>query len=147
MSRFVLDTHLYIEAIRSKDDAKQLKAFVSEALPFIHLHAVVVQELLAGASSDVAVQEIEDSLVRPFEKRDRLIVPSWRSWRRAGEVIAELVRTKRLSPGGYGRSFQNDALIAATLREEGVILITRNAGDYRILREVEPFRFVEPWPA
>lgn len=51
MSRFVLDTNLYIDAARSKQPTEELKSFVSAFLPSIYFHAVVAQELLVGATS------------------------------------------------------------------------------------------------
>lgn len=144
--RFVLDTNIYIEAARSEERAEALKSFGSAFLPFIYLHAVVVQELLAGAISAKALSEIERSLITPFEKRGRLIIPTWRAWKRSGQMVAELIARKALSPGGHTRSFLNDALIAASLREEGNTLITRNLEDFTLLAKVEIFRFVEPWP-
>ncbi len=144
--RFVLDTNIYIGAARNKKKAEELKNFVSAQLPFLYLHAVVVQELLAGATSLKSASEIEKSLVRPFEKRGRLIIPSWRAWKRSGQMVAELIARKALSPSGYTHSFLNDALLAASLREEGTILITRNLEDFKLLAKVATFRFLEPWP-
>lgn len=146
MKRYVLDTNLYIEAARDRTKAEELKAFSSAFLPFLFLHAVVAQELLAGAISAEARGEIERSLISPFERRDRLVVPTWRAWIRSGDIIAELVRLKVLSPGGFSRSFINDALLAASLRESGHVLITRNVGDFKRLARVERFQFIEPWP-
>jgi predicted nucleic acid-binding protein len=40
----------------------------------------------------------------------------------------------------------NDALIAASLREDGSTLITHNTEDFKLLAKVERFRFLEPWP-
>lgn len=144
--RFVLDTNIYIAAARRVERAEELKNFVSAFLPFLYIHAVVVQELLAGAVSEKALKQVERSLVTPFEKRGRLITPSWRTWKRSGQMIAELIARKRMSPGGQTRSFLNDALLAASLREEGIILITRNIEDFELLRNVETFQFMAPWP-
>jgi predicted nucleic acid-binding protein len=144
--RFVLDTNIYIEASRNQQKAEELKNFTSAYLPRIYLHAVVVQELLAGATSLKSAGEVEKSLVTPFEKRGRLISPSWKAWKRSGQMIAELIARKALSPGGFTRSFLNDALLAASLRKEGLTLITHNVGDFELLAKVETFRFVEPWP-
>ena len=52
-----------------------------------------------------------------------------------------------MSPGAFARSFLNDCLIAASARDEGFTLVTRNLRDFDLVSEVEPgFRFVEPWP-
>jgi predicted nucleic acid-binding protein len=57
------------------------------------------------------------------------------------------VEKGRVSPGAFARSFLNDCLIAASARDEGFTLVTRNLRDFDLVSEVEPgFRFVEPWP-
>ena len=56
------------------------------------------------------------------------------------------MRTGLASPGGFGRSFFNDCVIAASAREHGFVLVTRNAADSERIAEVEPFPFTEPYP-
>lgn len=146
MRRYVLDTNLFIEAARDRQKAEELSAFSSAFLPQLHLHAVVVQDLLAGATSPEWRREIERGVVAPYERRGRVVTPSYRAWKRSGEIIAELVEERKLSPGGIRRSFANDALLAASCREEGFVLITGNARDFELIAGVEPVRFVEPWP-
>ena len=146
MTRYTLDSNLYIEAARDAAQAEELEVFSSAFLPFLYLHAVVVQELLAGATSPEWQREIQRGIVRPFERRDRLLVPSYRSWRRSGEIVFELVQNNELTAGGVGRSFMNDALLAASCRDTGVVLITRNLADFRRIARVEPVRFQKPWP-
>lgn len=147
MTKYVLDTHLYIAASRSDAAADELNAFQLRALPHIHLHSVVAQELLAGAVRPEAERRLLEGLVRPFESVGRVITPTHRSWKRAGSIVAELVRRRRLSAGGIPASFVNDCLLAATAREHGFVLVTRNARDFDRIRGVEPFDFVAPWPA
>jgi predicted nucleic acid-binding protein len=146
VTRYTLDSNLYIEAARDAAQAEELEVFSSVFLPFLYLHAIVVQELLAGATSSKWQREIQRGIVRPFERRNRLIVPAYRSWRRSGEIVFELVQKKELTTGGVGRSFMNDALLAASCREAGVVLITRNLADFQRIALVEPVRFQEPWP-
>ena len=147
MKRYILDTNLYIEAARNRDRAEELARFVSNHLPFLHLHAVVAQELLAGAVDAGRVRLVERGLIRPFEQRARLVTPSFGTWKRAGSIMARLVQTKQISPGGFGRSFVNDCLLAASCREGGLTLITRNTRDFELIRGVEVFEVVAPWPA
>lgn len=87
-----------------------------------------------------------DGYVAPFETRRRIVTPSCASWRQSGDVVAALVQRRRLSPGGFGRSFLNDVLLAVSCREAGVVLVTTNVGDFSRIRTVAPFRFVAPWP-
>lgn len=108
---------------------------------------MVVQEILAGAVSETARRNAYRDLVEPFERRGRLLTPSYTAWRRSGEIIATLVDRGELSVGGIPRSFANDTLIAASCREEGVTLITENVRDFERIRIVERIVFARPWPA
>ncbi len=146
MRPLVLDTNLYVDAARDREKAAELERFSSAALPLLHLHAVVAQELLAGAWAEEGRQRIHEWLIAPFERRDRVLVPARRAWMRSGELISELVERGRLSPGGFSRSFTNDALIAASLRDSGAVLVTRNERDFSLLSEVEEFAYEGPWP-
>ena len=146
MKRYVLDTNLFVHASHDRSKADELSAFSSAFLPHIHLHAVVVEELLAGATSARWRREIERGLVAPFERRGRVVTPSYRSWKRSGEIVSELITRKKLSPAGVGRSFLNDALLAASCREEGLVLISENERDFDLITSVEPTRVVPPWP-
>lgn len=146
MTKYVLDTNLYIEASRNDEVADALNAFQERALPRIHLHSVVVQELLAGAVHPEVERRLIARLVRPFEAVGRVITPTHRTWTRAGQIIARLVREKRLSPGGVARSFINDCLLAASAREHGFVLVTRNVGDFELIRSIEPLAHAPPWP-
>ncbi len=146
MRRFVLDTNLYIEAARDRTRAEELAQFSSAFLPSLYLHAVVVQELLAGAVSAAWRHEIERGLVGPFERRGRIIVPSYHAWKRSGEIVAELVAKKEISPGGMSRSFMNDVVLAASCKENDLILVTRNVRDFERIGTVEDLNVVDPWP-
>lgn len=146
MKRYILDTNLYIEGARDRSAAEDLARFLSLNLPFVHLHAVVAQELLAGAVDPSRERGVQERLIRPFEKRGRVVTPGFGSWKRAGSIMARLIQDKRMSPGGFGRSFVNDCLLGASCREQGFVLITRNVRDFELIREVEGFEVTEPWP-
>jgi hypothetical protein len=66
----------------------------------------LLQELLAGAIDEPREKLVLETLVEPFERRGRLITPSYASWKAAGLIMARLVQRKLLSPGGFKRSFQ-----------------------------------------
>lgn len=146
MKRYVLDTNLYIEAARSHTKAEELAAFVSEFLPRIFLHAVVAEELVAGATSSEWRREIERGIIGPFERRGRVVTPTFTAWKRAGAVVADLIERHRLSRGGVSRSFLNDALLATSCRDVGVTIVTGNTADFELIAEVEPVRVSAPWP-
>ena len=146
MTKYVLDTNIFVQADRDLAWADQLAAFYSAFLPTTYLHAVVVQELLLGALNARRGRALHEAYVQPFEARGRVITPRYSAWRRSGEVVATLVQRKRISPGGFGRSFLNDTLLATSCREEGITLVTANETDFARIREVERFQFVLPWP-
>jgi len=146
VTRFVLDSNLYIEAIRDQTKAAALAEFTIASLTHVVLHAVVVQELLAGAVSELARRDVYRDLIRPFERRGRILTPSYQAWRRSGEMVATLIEQGELTVGGVPRSFTNDAVLAASCREEGLTLITRNRRDFERIQRLERFRFVDPWP-
>ena len=146
MARYVLDTNIYIAADRETSWAEELDRFSSAHLPFIYLHGVVAQELLAGAIDQRREKLVEDSLIVPFERRGRVIAPSFAAWKSAGRVATRLVQRKLMSPGGFNRSFFNDCVLATSCRERGLTLITRSREDFDRIRKVQPFTYVEPWP-
>lgn len=61
--------------------------------------------------------------------------------------MARLAQRRLVSPGGFGRSFVHDCLLAASCREEGMTLITSSVEDFALIRRVEAVDVVEPWPA
>ena len=146
MPRFVIDTNLYVEADRDLARAEELERFSTAYLPFIHFHAVVAQELLAGAIDRRRERLVEESLIQPFERRGRVLTPSFAAWKAAGRILSQLVQRKLMSPGGFKRSFLNDCVLAASCREVGATLVTLNRDDFRIIEKVMRFECTEPWP-
>jgi predicted nucleic acid-binding protein len=147
VKRFVLDTNLFIAADRDAEKAEELTAFYAAFLPMTYLHAVVAQELLLGAVDVRRGVSIRHAYIRPFESRGRMLTPTFANWARSGEVVAQLVRDRVISPGGIGRSFLNDVILAVSCRSAGLTLITNNLRDFDRIRRVERFDFVAPWPA
>ncbi|HUG41743.1 MAG TPA: type II toxin-antitoxin system VapC family toxin [Longimicrobiales bacterium] len=146
MRPYVLDTNVYIRAIRSEAGARALEAFSSAFAPALHLHAVVALELLAGATTAALRGKTESSFIRPFERRRRVVTPGLAAWKRAGEIVGSLIGARELSREGMSRSFVNDCLLAASAREHGFVLVTENTRDFELIATVSPFEFVAPWP-
>lgn len=146
MPKYVLDTNLYIQATRSPDRNRELIAFFTRHTPSVFLHSVVAGELLAGAARAGLERETRRGFLVPLESVGRVITPSHDAWKRAGAIIAELIREGVVSRGGIGRSFFNDCLLAATAREHGFVLLTWNTADFRRIARAEPLAFEEPWP-
>src|SRR6185369_33320 len=95
--------------------------------PFLHLSAVVAQELRAGVAPH-AGSRFEAAMFGPFERRERVITPSYAAWIDTGRVLAELVAPSQWR--SVTRSFVNDVLLAMSCREAGAILVTGNTRDF-----------------
>lgn len=147
MPRYVVDTNLYVEAITTDEGSAALAAFQRRFAPFLFQHSTVAQEILAGARGQAGYREYRQDWIAPFEDLGRILTPSHSAWMRAAWIMARLVEDGHLSPGGFSRSFLNDCLIAASCREHGFVLVTRNTKDFVLIGRVEPHvRFTSPWP-
>ena len=143
--KYTLDTQLFIRAFRDPDANAALQAFHTVFAPFEYLSAVVVQELRAGATPAQA-DRLQAHVFAPFERRARVLTPSYAAWKEAGVVLARLADTEGLQLRAVARGFVNDVLLAVTCREAGVTLITENARDFARIAGVRRFEFVGPWP-
>ena len=141
--RYTVDTNLYVDALRTAEGNAALLAFHAAYAPFEHLSAVVVQELRAGVRGRAAAK-LESAIIAPFERRGRVITPSYAAWKESGRVLAELI-----GPTAWGqapRSLVNDVLLAMSCRESGVVLVTNNVRDCARIAGIRAFDFVQPWP-
>lgn len=147
MKKYVLDSNIFITATRNEQFAGELIRFTEQFLPQLYLHAVVVQELYTGAINGQARGTIDRTISQPFEKRGRLIVPSYSAWKRSGEIVAMLVEKRVLTSGGIPKSFMNDVVLAASCREEGATIVTLNERDFSRIQQVEKVAYSAPWPS
>jgi predicted nucleic acid-binding protein len=92
-------------------------------------------------------RDLSTHVAQPFLRTKRVITPSHKAWAIAAQAITELVRTSGLDRPNLPRGFANDALIAASCRENGLTLVTENERDFRQLQERIDFSFLAPWPA
>ena len=145
--KYTVDTNLWIAAFRDAKANAALRLFHTAFAPFEYLTAVVAQELRAGAQTTTAAQALETGVLEPFERRGRVLTPSYAAWLTAGEVLARLAVKERIALARVPRSFLNDVLLAATCREAGVVLVTANARDFARIRRVLTFEYVDPWPS
>ena len=142
MSRlFALDTSLYIDAERTDAGAAALGAFVAARTAFVVLSAVVAQALRAGVTRPALTEWVERETLGPYERRGRIIVPSYWAWKETGRILSRLCGN-----GLPPRSFINDVLLAMSCREAGVVLVTANLRDFERIAKVRKFDFVPPWP-
>jgi predicted nucleic acid-binding protein len=142
----VLDTNVFVDAFRDERFAEALAAFLEAALPTTFLSAVVVQELAAGARNREQVRALESSILRPFERRGRVFAPSALGFRESGRLLAELAAREGWAAIHSNPSLTNDALLAASCREQGFTLVTSDGDFDRFLPSLGRWRHVKPWP-
>jgi predicted nucleic acid-binding protein len=144
--KFALDTNVFVNAFRDEMFAEELAGFLEQALPATFLSAVVVQELAAGARTREQIRALELSILRPFERRGRVFAPSTFAFRESGRLLAELAGREGWAAIHANPSLANDALLAASCREQGLTLITSDADFDRFLPSLGRWRHVKPWP-
>jgi predicted nucleic acid-binding protein len=145
-TKYALDTNLFIRGYRDQAGAAQLKRFHAVYAPYEFLSAVVVQELRAGLGNPGGVKHFDRTVVEPFQRRGRVITPTFTAWRESGRVLAALVDEDGLELRRVPKHTVNDIMIALSCREVGVTVVTENEKDFERLRRIVPFDFVLPWP-
>jgi predicted nucleic acid-binding protein len=140
--RFVLDTQLYIEAMRSPVGNARLSR-LEEISPFLWVSAVVMHELITGGRDPTFARE--RALLSPWADRGRVITPSLAAWQGVGGAIAALHVRRRIDARRVSKGFALDVLLAASCAEEEIILVTRNTRDFALIAEEIPLRFIPPW--
>lgn len=147
MTKYVLDTNVYIRAIRDADARAELAAWQRVMGPRLYQHAVVVSELLVGARDGAAWRRWHARWVLPAERVRRVFTPSYATWLEASRILSRLAELGRIVPGSVTPGFANDCLLAASAREEGFVVVTHNRTDFERIREVaEGVRVMEPLP-
>ena len=143
--KFALDTNLYVHAFRDPASERSLREFYEREAPNLYLSSVVLQELEVGGSSDAAIRWIARA-TQPVIASRRVITPTHAVWKRSGAALSRLASERHMERRSIPRSLVNDTLIAASCRENGVTLVTRNTRDFEMIQTVLPFDFVAPWP-
>jgi predicted nucleic acid-binding protein len=144
--KFALDTNIFIDGFRSEEAQAEVFAFLKRGLPFIYLSAVVMQELAAGARTTEAVRDVQQGVFNPFERRRRIFAPSAAAFVASGRALAAVAEREGWQLLDQNPSLLNDALIAASCREQGITLITKDGDFQRLAPFVKGFRYAAPWP-
>ncbi|HYW11391.1 MAG TPA: type II toxin-antitoxin system VapC family toxin [Longimicrobium sp.] len=142
----MLDTNIYIRALRNPDAERALHRFAQRHVTATHLSSVVFHELLLGATGPKMAKDLAEGLAAPFTRTKRMVVPSHRAWEQAAETIAQLGWHDGLNRSTLPRGFVNDVLIAASCRENGLTLVTENVWDFSRIQKRIQFDYVAPWP-
>jgi len=109
-------TNIFIDGFRSEEAQAEVLAFLSRALPFTYLSAVVMQELAAGARTADAARDVQRGVFEPFERRQRVFAPSSAAFAESGRVLAAIAAREGWQLLDEKPSLLNDALIAASCR-------------------------------
>ncbi|MGH9382949.1 MAG: type II toxin-antitoxin system VapC family toxin [Vicinamibacterales bacterium] len=144
--KYTLDTNIFIDGFRSQEAQAEVFAFLNRALPFTYLSAVVMQELAAGARATETARNVQHGVFDPFERRGRVFAPSVAAFVESGRVLAAVAAREGWPLLNENPSLLNDTLIAASCREQGITLITKDADFKRLAPFVKGFRYVAPWP-
>ena len=146
MRKFLLDTNCYIDASRDSAELASLRRFAGWSSPGLFLSSVVAAELRAGARSASDRKKLEKDVLDPFARRGRILTPSAAAWDALGLALATLREEGGLQLASVRRSFAFDILVAYSCRENGVVLVTRNARDMARIQGVFKFDFVAAYP-
>jgi predicted nucleic acid-binding protein len=145
--KYLLDTNIYIDAIRDPEKEQSLGIFLERNTPMTYMSAVVMEELRAGAVTDAQARALQDGIFGAFERRNRVAGPSAGAFKDCGRILATLFRQDGVPYRERPRSLVNDILIAITCRENGFTLVTAD-DDFKTIRpHVRGFTYVPPWPA
>lgn len=145
--KFVLDTHLFIDAFRDAPVREALKAFHRSYAPFEYFSVIVGQELRAGIRRPQDLDALEHDVIDVYARSNRTLTPSADAWRRSGDVLAAMARGGGLEIPRISKAFGNDVLLALSCRENGCVLVTDNERDFRRIHRFVDFAFTRPWPA
>jgi predicted nucleic acid-binding protein len=144
--KYVLDTNCYIDASRDPTSHRALESFVAWAAPSLYVSSVVAAELRAVARSARDRRTVEDRLLGPFARHERVIAPSAAAWNALGQTLASLRESDGLQLAQTSRSFAFDVLLAYSCREQGATLVSANAKDIARIRRVFAFESIAPYP-
>lgn len=145
--KYALDTNIFVDSFRSEEAEVELLSFLKRALPFTFMSAVVMQELAAGARTPEAARELERLVFEPFERRRRVFAPSAAAFVESGRTLAAVAAREGWQLLDGNSSLLNDALIAASCRELGITLVTKDGDFNRFDPFLRGWRHVVPWPA
>ena len=137
MPEYIADTNVYIMAADDAEFRQRFESFIRDHGPLL-VSAIVLGEYLIG----IADVQKHQAVVNAMRAESEVVAPIADDWLTAGSAIA------RLGGGSVtkGRSFWNDALLAAQCSRLRATLITWNDKDFRRLSAHTPVRAVWPFP-
>ena len=147
MARYVLDTNIFVHAIRSDKARRDLAAWQRQFGPHLYMHAVVVAELLVGARNEATREQWHERWIALAERVNRRIATTYTCWLHAARIVVRLVESGHLTAGSVAPGIFNDCLLAASAKDHGFTIVTHNLRDLRMIQRVErQVAFVPPFP-
>ena len=143
--KFTCDTNVLVDVLRDASAEEAFSVFLSRFSHVTFLSAVVMLELRAGARTPGQARMLEQEVVRRFARANRVLTPSADAFSVAGQLLATLANREGWTADAQP-SLVHDALLAASCRESGVTLITRDRDFARFKTILRGWRFVAPWP-
>ena len=137
MPEYIADTNVYIMAANDEKFRSRFASFIRSHGPLV-VSAVVAGEFLIG----IADASRHAPALEALRAGSEVVAPTSDDWFVAGAAIS------RLGGGAVtkGRSFWNDALLAAQCARLGATLVTLNQADFRRLRAHTRVRAIVPFP-
>lgn len=138
--KLLYDTTVYIDILQNRfPQTAELSLRATEAWhsPVTEAELAAAIGLLDPAQSET--RDIVEQITAVIERRPsyRTIVPDAEIWREAGMLSGILARLQ-----GYGKDHRrralNDALLFATARKHGCVVLTRNVVDLDLLQQINP---------
>ena len=96
-------------------------------------------ELFAGCRTKAHERALEGFL-RPFRKTGRIVTPDSAAYEEAGRALSRLARSG--IGAAHRRALVNDLLIAVSAYRGGLVVVTSNEKDFRLLEKHTPMRWL-----
>ena len=135
--KYLLDTNVYLEAVRSEESRARFRRAFFPLLPATFLSAVVAYELNVDAR-DRRTRSLIRDFIRPLERAGRLVSPVFQDWADASEVVTAIEERDK---GWRSKlpALLNDVLIVLCARRIGATLLTYNREDFRLIHRHRDF--------
>ncbi len=138
--KLLYDTTVYIDILQNRfprDGELMLRATEAWHSPVTEAELSAAVGLLDPGGSETS--EIVEQITAVIDRRPsyRSILPDPEIWREAGALSGILARLQ-----GYGKEHKrralNDALLFASARKYGCVVLTRNVVDFDLLQQLDP---------
>lgn len=135
--KVLLDSNVYITALRSQAERARFRATFFPLLPATVLSAVVAYELSVSAA-DVRTRDLLAEFITPMERAGRVVTPQFSDWQAAADIVSAIAR----KDGAWKSKLPvllNDVLIALGARRVGAQVVTYNGKDFRLIKRHTDF--------